>query len=245
MKYSIKEYEEAISSSLSYSEAYRKLSGLSTPPNIRWFKKRVVKLELDTSHFMEKVRSGGSSKKLTFEDLLVYNRNDGRRETSVRLRRAMLEYGFTYKCSNCNNRGKWMNQKLKLEIDHIDGNSINNMPDNLRFLCPNCHSLCPTNNRKKILLPYKICECKRKINKQSTSCNSCNAKNRENPKWIDWPEDDMLHELVWKMPLNKLSTKLKVSDNSIRKRCKRNNIAMPPRGYWNRKENRIQQNKGV
>ncbi len=31
-----------------------------------------------------------------------------------------------------------------LNIDHIDGNSANNTPENLRLLCPNCHSLTPT-----------------------------------------------------------------------------------------------------
>ena len=33
-----------------------------------------------------------------------------------------------------------MNKKLCLQIDHIDGNCENNKPDNLRFLCPNCHT---------------------------------------------------------------------------------------------------------
>lgn len=32
---------------------------------------------------------------------------------------------------------------LPLEIDHIDGNSENNSEDNLRLICPNCHSLTP------------------------------------------------------------------------------------------------------
>ena len=31
--------------------------------------------------------------------------------------------------------------KVPLEIDHIDGNSDNNAEDNLRVICPNCHSL--------------------------------------------------------------------------------------------------------
>ncbi len=33
---------------------------------------------------------------------------------------------------------------IPLEIDHIDGNYLNNDEDNLRLLCPNCHSLTPT-----------------------------------------------------------------------------------------------------
>ena len=34
--------------------------------------------------------------------------------------------------------------KVPLEIDHIDGNSENNTEENLRLICPNCHSLTPT-----------------------------------------------------------------------------------------------------
>ena len=33
--------------------------------------------------------------------------------------------------------------RVPLEIDHIDGNSENNIESNLRLLCPNCHSLTP------------------------------------------------------------------------------------------------------
>lgn len=33
---------------------------------------------------------------------------------------------------------------IPLEIDHIDGNSENNVESNLRLICPNCHSLTST-----------------------------------------------------------------------------------------------------
>lgn len=43
------------------------------------------------------------------------------------------------KCLHCN-LNSWLGKALKLELDHIDGQNKNNSRDNLRFLCPNCHS---------------------------------------------------------------------------------------------------------
>lgn len=47
------------------------------------------------------------------------------------------------KCLHCNN-SEWLGQALKLQVDHIDGNNRNNKRENLRALCPNCHSLTET-----------------------------------------------------------------------------------------------------
>lgn len=60
------------------------------------------------------------------------------------LRRYIFEK-FENKCCLCG----WSEinpytNTLPLEIDHIDGNSENNSEDNLRLICPNCHSLTST-----------------------------------------------------------------------------------------------------
>lgn len=43
-------------------------------------------------------------------------------------------------CVLCKNEGTHNGIPLTLQLDHIDGNSDNNTPSNLRLLCPNCHS---------------------------------------------------------------------------------------------------------
>lgn len=44
-----------------------------------------------------------------------------------------------YQCEECG-ISDWNGKSLSLHVDHIDGNSDNNLPSNIRLLCPNCHS---------------------------------------------------------------------------------------------------------
>jgi len=59
------------------------------------------------------------------------------------IRRAMIESGVPCECAECE-LSRWRGRKLTLELDHIDGDPTNNVIENLRLLCPNCHSITET-----------------------------------------------------------------------------------------------------
>jgi hypothetical protein len=67
------------------------------------------------------------------------------------LKRKMLQSGWRYECSVCTII-EWNSKPLTLQVDHIDGNNKNNTKNNLRFICPNCHSqtatFCKGNKQK-------------------------------------------------------------------------------------------------
>lgn len=68
----------------------------------------------------------------------------GTTQLSNHIRRYMFEK-FENKCSKCGwGEINLHTGNIPLEVEHIDGNHLNNQEGNLDLLCPNCHSLTST-----------------------------------------------------------------------------------------------------
>ncbi len=133
------EFINLIKSSLNISEVLFKL-GYTTNGNSWGYgqvKQRMTDLNLDGSDFRGKeIAKKTKAKAVNKDKLFCVNSRHTRhvlRSTIVR------EKLLPYKCAICGIK-EWNGKTLSLELDHINGINNDNRIENLRFLCPNCHS---------------------------------------------------------------------------------------------------------
>ncbi len=146
--------EEAARSSYSIADVMRKLNVQPAGGTHAHIKRRLSQFGIDTSHFTGQRWNVGARKrdghnKRAAAEILKLRDENSRIEPARHLRRALLEIGRVYKCEWCSVGGTWNDLPFTLEIDHINGQRFDNRAENLRFLCPNCHSQTSNYNRPK------------------------------------------------------------------------------------------------
>ena len=77
-------------------------------------------------------------------------------------------------CSECKLQSIWNNKPIMLQLDHINGDHYDNRIENLRILCPNCHSQSDTFTGRN-LRQYKVKKCVtcEKILKKDNTTGKC------------------------------------------------------------------------
>ena len=110
-------------------------------------RKRMEELHIDGTEFKGKSGMKNLVNKTIEkeEDILCKNSN----HTRAVIRRYIIKNNIIpYKCAKCGNTGEWQGEPLSLQLDHINGNCTDHRKENLRWLCPNCHSQTETHGSK-------------------------------------------------------------------------------------------------
>jgi len=130
------------------------------------------------------------------------------------IKRYLIKYNLIpYECE-CGLKNVWRNKKLSLQLDHKDGNGSNNSLENLRWLCPNCHSQTETFAGKKLKIKYFCEKCQSEIAGYGKICYSCLGLRRRKVKR---PTKEELKRLTETMPMVKIGKRFGVSDNAVKK----------------------------
>lgn len=133
---------EIVKNSSSYFDVLRNLGLKLAGGSHTHYKKRIETLKLDTSHFKGKGHGKGklfTSVKREPSSILIL-RESGIRQRTAYLIEALLSVGVPHECNKCGQDTSWLGNPLTLDVDHINRNWLDDRAENLRFLCPNCHS---------------------------------------------------------------------------------------------------------
>jgi len=103
-----------------------------------------------TPDYTKQIRSYGGKNKWT--SLSEYTKVKGKSCKRDILYRLLVEEKGNL-CSECGILSTWNGKPLRLQVDHINGEPYNNHPDNLRLLCPNCHTQTETYSNRNSLAP--------------------------------------------------------------------------------------------
>ncbi|MFJ7202847.1 HNH endonuclease signature motif containing protein [Streptomyces sp. NPDC098789] len=136
---------EAVAASTTMCEVLRRLGLDVVGGHHTHISRRVKAYGIDTSHFQLPSSAGRPKVRRTAETTLVkQEKAHSRRTQSEQLKSALAALGIPNRCHECGNDGTWQGCPLPLEVDHINGDWSDNRPENLRLLCPNCHSTTDT-----------------------------------------------------------------------------------------------------
>jgi len=141
-KYTDDEFIEAVKNSYSIRSVLKKIGVQPTGGNYDVAKRRMLSLGIDSSHFTGKGhlkgKKHGWAKKTPLQEILKKDSCYG--GGTVKIKDKLFEAGLLEnKCYECYIT-EWRGKPISLELEHKNGDKLDNRIENLTILCPNCHA---------------------------------------------------------------------------------------------------------
>lgn len=228
-KYTREELKCIVDSCVSYAELRVKLGYSSKGKNSDTLKRKLDDLNISTEHFTHTARS---VTKRNPDNIFVKNSTASQGTLRRWFKRCSEK---EYRCSVCGLEPVWNNKPLVLRLDHVNGDNTDNRLSNLRWVCPNCDSQSSTfagrntknkakHNSTNLCNQSKISntciDCGKSIQSGATRCQECHFKTLQSNIM---PEKYELENAISECFGNfmQVSKKFGVSDNTIRRWCKK------------------------
>lgn len=227
-----KEYaEEIIKECYSIADFCRMVGWKPQGDNYKIFHRYVKEYNLDISHFKkfkDNISNYNQNKELSVFEYIEKKIVKG----NVLIKKLKKEGIKEHKCEKCGGT-VWCGEPIPLELHHIDGNNSNNDLNNIQLLCPNCHyqtdNYCGRKNKKE----RRCAVCGKEITRWSKSglCIDCSKK-----RVVKRPEIEELKKMLFDKSFTEVANEFNVSDNCIRKWCKKYGIPATAKWYKENKE---------
>lgn len=218
-----------VAESMTYRELCSKCGLKSHGNNNKTVQRRIKIMGLTTDHFQKCYDVSNKTNIMSKEDFVKRLTKESLITTGS-LKRFILKFNLLpHKC-DCGIDKEWLGKPISLQLDHIDGDKHNNEIQNLRFICPNCHSQTKTfagrNLRKytnfenlntekykqmKSKMRYVPCSCGEKKSDSAKYCRRCMKSDTKRP------DMDTLKSLLSKHSMTKISTMYGVSPPTVRR----------------------------
>ena len=219
-KWNLKDLPRAVAESTNYAQVTRKLKIGHIYTNYRTIKYYIAELKLDTSHFDDSAMLAGlqvARMRWSHKPEDIFKKDTGISNGIVRRHfRKLVEQ----KCVLCGNVGEHLGKPLLLQMDHINGNRNDNRFENLRLLCPNCHSQTETFGNKSSQPKF--------VKKRYTKVKPTPREKKGRPKKINWPEIDILYTMAEENGYEHTGRVLNVTGASVKKHLRKHNRSLPP-----------------